>query len=333
MKNVFRGMTKSQGFVCRSPAMKPVKEFLLKHSGTSNPLIIEGESGTGKEFAARLIHYSGPRKKSVFSTLSITSLPPEYVFEELFDERTGKLNNTRGGSLLLKELWALPKTDQEKLAGILEDDRKGRRTPLRVYDVRLMMTSTMDLDKSVECNFVESELKKVIQNSRVLIPPLRRRPSDIKELSEFFMEQMFKDLDRPPPGIDTLVIDRFTEYHWPGNVKELKDVIRQIVVKVSGKRVEERHLKGVLPMVEDDLAIDKFSIEELVRAKLLSFLNRIRGYRVEGLYFEIMSRVERPLLELVLQETGGNQLKAAKLLGINRNTLREKIKKKNIKIR
>lgn len=332
MKKPFCGM-KTQGFVCKSPAMKPVNEFLLKHAGTNAPVIIEGESGTGKEFAARLVHYSGPRRKGVFSTLSITSLPPECVFEELFDDRTGRLHNTRGGSLLLKELWALPKKDQEKLAGILEDDRKGRHTPLRVYDVRLMTTSTMDLEQSVECNFVAPELKKALQYNRILIPPLRRRPSDIRVLAELFMAQMFRDLGRSAPRLDSPVVDRFTEYHWPGNVKELKDVMRRIVVKVSGKRVQEHHLKGILPMVEDDFSIDKFSIEELVRAKLLSFLNRIRGYRVEGLYSEIMSRVERPLLELVLEETGGNQLHAAKLLGINRNTLRDKIKKKNIIIR
>lgn len=321
------------GFVAKSPAMAPVSDFLSKQSKTNLPIIIEGEAGTGKEFAARFLHYNSPRREAPFSTLSLTSLPPEHVFNELFSVTTGKFQGTRGGSLVLKELWAMPKKDQKRLLEILADDRWKDKTPLEVWDVRLIMTSSMSLEKSVESKFVDPELKKVLQQNRVLIPPLRRRPSDIGGLCELFLERMTNDLGRANPRMDARVVDRLTEYDWPGNIKELKDIVRRIVVQVTENRITEHHLKGILPMVEDDIPVDRYSLEELMRAKLGTFLKRIRGYHVEGLYSEVMSRVETPLLELVLEETGGNQLKAAKILGINRNTLRKKVRKKSIRVR
>jgi two-component system, NtrC family, nitrogen regulation response regulator GlnG len=321
------------GLVSESPSMTPVVEFLSQHSKTRGPIIIEGERGTGKEFAARFVHYTGRRAKAPFSTLSVTALPPELVSEELYQPGIGRLHQARGGSLLLKELWALPKRDQRRLAEILEDDDKRDKTPLEVYDVRLMMTSSMELEAAVRSNFVEPELKRVLSTRRIVMPPLRRRPSDIPELANLFMDQMIRDLDRPPLEVDPRVFELFVDYHWPGNIEELKDVVRQLVAKVPGRKLHEGHLTGLLPTVEEEISLERFSLEELVRAKLKSFFYRIRGFRVEGLYAEVMSRVERPLIELILAETNGNQLRAAKLLGINRNTLRKKIQKMKLRVR
>jgi two-component system nitrogen regulation response regulator GlnG len=126
-------------------------------------------------------------------------------------------------------------------------------------------------------------------------------------------------------------MDRLTGYGWPGNVSELKSVIRQLVVRGGDGRIREHHLQGLLPSVDEELPLERHSLEELVRAKLKGFLNRIRGYRIEGLHAEVMARVERPLIELVLEQTRGNQLQAAKILGMNRNTLRKKIRAHGIR--
>jgi DNA-binding NtrC family response regulator len=309
--------------------MRDVVDLLDEAADRQGPVIVEGEAGTGKEFAARYIHYSGQRSAGAFSTLQVTVLPPELLDVELYESPTGKLHQTQGGSLLLKEMWAMPRRSQARLARILES-AASERTPLRAHDVRLMMTSSMPLDEAVATDFVDPLLADLLQSRRIMLPPLRRRPSDIEVLTELFLRQMADDLDRPRFRISPRVIDRMAEYGWPGNVAELKQVVRQLVVRSADGKLEEAHLEGLLPSVEEDLPLDRYSLEELIRAKLKRFLQRIRGYRVEGLHAEVMGRVERPLLELVMQETGGNQVKAAGILGINRNTLRKKLRRLSV---
>jgi two-component system nitrogen regulation response regulator GlnG len=316
--------------VAKSPAMGGVVKTLQKATVADGPLLIEGEAGTGKEFAARYVHYSGFRRNRPFSTLQITAVPPELIEKELYHTATGKLRQARGGSLLLKELWALPHSAQKRLADILlavNNTTAGReQTPLEINAVRLMMTSSMGLDEAVACDFVVPELATLLDRRRVVLPPLRRRPSDIKVLADHFFAEIATDLECSGFEVSQRVVEQMEAYGWPGNVAELKNVVRQLVTRSVDGKVEEEHLTGLVATVDQEVPLDKFSLEELVRAKLKTFLQRIQGYRVEGLYTEVMSRVERPLLELVIRETGGNQVQAASILGINRNTLRKKLR-------
>lgn len=317
----------------QSPAMAPVMQAIQTAAQEDCPVLLEGEPGTGKEFLARYIHYSSSRKKNPFSSLEITAVPPEFVHQELYGHITGRLGRVRGGTVLLKELWALPRDSQKRLARLLNGNALTDETPQEVYDVRVMTTSSMSLDEAVHSSFVEPALQTTLAPCRIVVPPLRRRPSDIPLLTEYFLRQFSAESERRLPTLDTRVVDRLTEYSWPGNISELKFVVRQLLVRGYRGCIIESDLQGLLPSVDDDLPLERHSLEELVRAKLENFLNRIKGYRIEGLHAEVMARVERPLIELVLEQTRGNQLQAAKILGMNRNTLRKKIKAHGIRWR
>lgn len=315
----------------QSPAMASVMQAIQTAARKEGPVLLEGEPGTGKEFLARYIHYSSPRKKKPFSSLEITAVPTEFVHQELYSRATGRFGRVRGGTVLLKELWALPHNLQKRLARLLIGDALRDETPPEVYDVRVMTSSSMPLDEALHYSFVEPALHTSLAPCRIIVPPLRRRPSDIPLLTDYFLAQISAESGHARPAMEARVKDRMAEYSWPGNISELKSVVRKLVVRASEGRITEAHLQGLLPSVDDDLPLERHSLEELVRAKLKNFLNRIRGYRIEGLFAEVMARVERPLLELVLEQTRGNQLQAAKILGMNRNTLRKKIKAHGIR--
>ncbi len=323
--------------VSASPAMASVVEALEKASNSDSPVLLEGEQGVGKEFVARLIHLSSYRRENAFETLLPPALPAQMAAEELFGVQARKLRQAAGGTLLLKEVWRFPSAVQRRLAEALALDTSRDQTPIAVHDVWLMMSSRVALeDASREgllapplANWPKAGWKNV---QRIHIPPLRRRPADIPRLVELFNLEHAEEMDRPPLSFPGQIIDRFAGYSWPGNVSELKSVIYRLHATHQGSEVEESHLAGLLPQVEDELPLSRFGLEDLVRAKLRTFLARIRGYHVEDLHAQVLSQVERPLMELVLEQTSGNQLQAAKVLGINRNTLRKKIRNLGIRL-
>lgn len=323
--------------VAKSPAMEPVVEAIGRAAESDAPVLLEGEQGVGKEFIARLIHLSSYRQERAFETLLPPALPADLAAEELFGVQARKLRQASGGTLLLKEVWRFPSAVQRRLAEALAWDTTQDRTPIAVHDVWLMMSSRVALeDASREgllapplANWPRSTWKNV---QRIALPPLRRRPADIPLLVELFNAEHALEMERERLVFPAQVIDRFTGYSWPGNVSELKSVIYRLHTSLRSNQVEESHLSGLVPQVEDELPLSRFGLEDLVRAKLRTFLSRIKGYHVEDLHAQVISQVERPLVELVLEQTKGNQLQAAKVLGINRNTLRKKIRNLGIRL-
>lgn len=323
--------------VSESPAMMAVVDAITHAAENDAPVLLEGEQGVGKEFVARLIHLSSYRHQNAFETLLPPALPADLAAEELFGVQARKLRQASGGTLLLKEVWRFPSAVQQRLAEALALDTDRDQTPIAVHDVWLMMSSRVALeDASREgllapplANWPRATWKNV---QRISLPPLRRRPADIPLLVEQFNTEHAKEMDRDPLKFSPQVIDRFTGYAWPGNVSELRSVIYRLHTTLRTAHVEESHLSGLVPQVEDELPLSRFGLEDLVRAKLRTFLSRIKGYHVEDLHAQVISQVERPLVELVLEQTKGNQLQAAKVLGINRNTLRKKIRNLGIRL-
>ncbi|HEX4449595.1 MAG TPA: helix-turn-helix domain-containing protein, partial [Kofleriaceae bacterium] len=133
------------------------------------------------------------------------------------------------------------------------------------------------------------------------------------------------EIGRAKPSISTRAHDRLAGYPWPGNVAELKSIARRLVVRVSRTRIEAGDVDEVLPTVATRVPLEDLAFEEIVKAKLSGLLARIDGYPIHDLYDKVLERVERPLFDLVLEHTGGNQVKAAEVLGLNRNTLRKKL--------
>ncbi len=323
--------------VSESPAMQPVVEAIERTAENDSPVLLEGEQGVGKEFVARLIHLNSYRKDNAFETLLPPALPADLAAEELFGVQARKLRQASGGTLLLKEVWRFPSAVQRQLAEALAWDTERDQTPIAVHDVWLMMSSRVALEDATRegllapplANWPRAGWKNV---QRISVPPLRRRPADIPVLIELFNEEHAQEMDHDPLIFPPQVIDRIAGYAWPGNVSELKSVIYRLHTSLRTPHVEESHLSGLVPQVEDELPLSRFGLEDLVRAKLRTFLSRIKGYHVEDLHAQVISQVERPLVELVLEQTKGNQLQAAKVLGINRNTLRKKIRNLGIRL-
>lgn len=311
--------------------MVPVLDAIGKAVDNDTPVLLEGEQGVGKEFVARLIHHGSHRRQKAFETLLPPALPAALAAEELFGVQARKLRQASGGTLLLKEVWRFPNAVQRRLAEALGTETARDQTPLVVHDVWLMMSSRVALEDASREGLMapplaERPLSAWHRVQRISLPPLRRRPADIPVLIEVFNREHASETRRAPLCFTPQVIDRLIGYSWPGNVSELKGVIYRLYSTVHSTQVDESHLTGVVPQVEDELPLSRFGLEDLVRAKLRTFLGRIKGYHVEDLHAQVIGQVERPLVELVLEQTRGNQLQAAKVLGINRNTLRKKIR-------
>lgn len=307
-----------------SDEMAAVLAQVEEAAASDSPVLIEGEPGTGRELVARTIHYAGPRRGADFVALKATTIPKRLLEGELFGVRSGTLRRAHGGTLLVKDVDALPAGPQRGLARVLK--RRRGDDPGESFDVRVIGASDGDLHESVAAAFFDRELYERMV-TRIRIPPLRRRLADLPKLVRRFLAQAGEELGRARPRINDAALDRMAKYPWPGNVAELKDVARRLLLALKDRRatIDAATVSGVLPKVSERIPVEDMSFEELVRGKLSGFLRRVDGYPVEGLYDDVIARVERPLLTLVMEHSGGNQLRAAQILGLNRNTLRAKL--------
>ena len=315
-----------------SPDMAKVVEQVEDAADSDAPVLIEGEPGTGRELVARTIHYAGPRRGADFVALKAATIPRDLLEGELFGARGGTLRRANGGTLLVKDVDALPPGPQRGLAKVLR--RREREESGELYDVRIIGASDGDLGEAVASAVFDRELYDRL-GVRIRIPPLRKRLADLPKLARRFLQQAGDELGRNVPKLHDGALERMAKYPWPGNVAELKDVARRLVLGWKGQgakrpAIDAALVDDVLPKVEQRIPVEDMSFEELVRSKLKGFLRRVDGYPIDNLYDEVIGRVERPLLALVLEHAKGNQLRAAEILGLNRNTLRKKLAQHNL---
>jgi two-component system nitrogen regulation response regulator GlnG len=290
---------------------------------SDGPVLIEGEPGTGRELVARTIHYAGSRRAGDFVSVKATNIPRARLEEELISGRT--LRRANGGTLLVKDLDTLPRGPQKSLARVLQRKKKEREESGEQLDIRVMGSTDGDLAQSVAAEYFDRELYEKLGARKICIPPLRRRLADLPRLIKHFFNQVGEEVGRTRVAITDRALDRLSKYPWPGNVAELKDVARRLVLRLKRGPVDVADVEAVLPQVGERIPVEDMAFEELVRAKLRGFLLRVDGYPVDNLYDDVISRVERPLLALVMEHAGQNQLRAAEILGLNRNTLRKKL--------
>jgi two-component system nitrogen regulation response regulator GlnG len=317
-----------------SPEMAKVVEQVEDAADNDAPVLIEGEPGSGRELVARTIHYAGPRRGADFVALKAATIPRELLEGELFGARGGTLRRANGGTLLVKDVDTLPPGPQRGLAKVLR--RREREETGELYDVRIIGASDGDLGEAVASAVFDRELYDRL-GVRIRIPPLRKRLADLPKLAKRFLTQAGEDLGVIAPRIHDGALDRMAKYPWPGNVAELKDVARRLVLGWKGQGTNAKRsaidaalVDQILPKVEERIPSEDMSFEELVRSKLKGFLRRVDGYPIDNLYDEVIGRVERPLLALVMEYAKGNQLRAAEILGLNRNTLRKKLAQHNL---
>ncbi len=314
--------------VTESAAMRAIAGQVEAYADGNAPVVITGEHGTGRELVARVLHQRGPRRNKRFIAVrpnfetSDVSPPSSRESRDGCERADRALSAAAGGTLLVKDITDLSALSQRTLRRAMRD----RDNPkVDGPDVHVVATADVELDLAVSANIVSREFYDVFAARRIDVPPLRGRLEDLPVLFERWVRHYAKEVGRACPTISTRAHERMTAYPWPGNVGELKSVARRLVVRVHRSRIEAGDVSEVLPMVAARVPLEDLSFEDMVKAKLVGLLARIDGYPVHDLYDKVLARVERPLFDLVLAHTGGNQLKAAALLGLNRNTLRKKL--------
>ncbi len=327
----------------RTPAMQEVYKVIGRVAPTDATVLIQGETGTGKELVAKAIHYHSARN-GPFVALNCSAIPNELLESELFgyergaftgavERRIGKFEAAAAGTLFLDEIADMPLGLQVKLLRVLQErefTRVGGRDAIRV-DVRIIAASNQDLDGAVRAGRFREDLFFRLNVVRIQVPPLRDRRGDIPELIEFFIDKVNHELGTAFVGVSDDARELLVRHSWPGNVRELENAMLRAAVLARGGRMlmrEDFDLAGQ-PRAT---AAETLPLEEAVRRRLAELLQADATATPGDLHAVLISAVERPLIEVVLQRAGGNQVKAAEMLGINRNTLRKKITELGIDI-
>jgi two-component system nitrogen regulation response regulator GlnG len=303
----------------RSTAMQDVYRIMARSAGTDMTVLIEGETGSGKEAAARAIHQFSRRKSQTFVRLGLAGAPGAAVTAALFNA-DGDAAQARGGTLFIDDVDALTADGQTALERYLD-----RRGPDGESDVRIIAASSRPLGVlSLEGGF-RADLYYRLAIVTIRIPPLRERLEDVGDLARAFLVRARRE-GLPEKGIDASAIELLKTHNWPGNVRELENLLRRVAALRPEPLITAREIAGEM----NALRIEKIAapsggetIEDVLKPRLAALL--ASGDAPSNVYDRAVEAVERPLIELALQATRGNQIRAAGLLGINRNTLRKKI--------
>jgi two-component system nitrogen regulation response regulator GlnG len=304
--------------VADSPAMRAVAQQVEQYAEGDAPVMITGEHGVGRELVARVLHQASPRKTGRFIAVRPTfegADVPAHAGDDACERAKRALRAAAGGTLVVKDVSDLSAPSQKTLKRAIREE----------HECQVVATADADVDHAVEAQIVSRDFYDLFAARRIEVPPLRERVEDLPILFERWVKHYAAEVGRSKPTISSRAHERLRAYPWPGNVAELKSIARRLVVRVSRSRVEAGDVDEVLPKVAQRVPMEDLAFEEMVKAKLAGLLARIDGYPVHDLYDTVVARVERPLFELVLAHTGGNQVKAAEILGLNRNTLRKKL--------
>jgi two-component system nitrogen regulation response regulator GlnG len=319
--------------VGRSAAILEVFKTIGRVASRDVAVLVTGESGTGKELVARAIHQASPRATAAFVAVNAAAIPRELLESELFghergaftgavESRPGRFREASGGTLFLDEIGDMPLELQAKLLRVLQSGEVssvgGRRA--EKVDVRVIAATHRDLDALVREGRFREDLLYRLRVVPIHIPPMRERAEDIPVLAEHFAARYARELGTEARWLSDDTVEFLCGYEWPGNVRELENAIKRALVLAGHEVLTPEDF--VFLRAPAAAAAEGGSLEERVTAEVRAL---IQGGAEGDLYRALIERVERPLLAVALAHTGGNQLRAAALLGINRNTLRKKI--------
>jgi two-component system nitrogen regulation response regulator GlnG len=331
-----REVTLPDTLIGRSPAMVEVYKEIGRVARTEMTVLLMGESGTGKELVARAIHANSSRARGPFITVNMAAIPRDLMESELYghergaftgaaERRPGKFELATGGTLFLDEIGEMPVELQAKLLRVLQEreiDRVGGSKPLPV-DVRIIAATNADLSRSVEEGRFRRDLYYRLAVVPIRLPPLREREGDVILLARHFSTRYGEQLRGRPVTLARDAEPLLAAHAWPGNVRELQNVIQRALLKLPGTRLTARDLGGFLPAS----AVSERGVGGLIDAVL-------DGPEPEGgRYGAALAAIEGPLIAAAMARTRGNQLRAAQLLGMNRNTLRERMRALGMKPR
>jgi len=334
MAKVSKRTNAQRHLIAESEAMHKVVGLIEQVAPTDEPVIIVGEPGSGRELVARILHASSRRKNKELVIVSATAAPKQLFSTAADCTSTSKLRQADGGTMLIKHFYEMSRSSQRRLSRLLRpaDQRKSRSRSKKVNadaDVRFIGMCDMDLTLADKAGVLNPELYARVRERQIVVPPLRDRVADIPALTaqlvRLYARQFGKNQGRSRMTLSTRACDRLAQYPWPGNVAELKSIARRLVLRAKSTRITAGDVDAILPVVAERVPLEDMAFEDVVRSKLTALLRRVEGYDLTDLYADVVARVERPMLEVVMSHTGNNQLRAAEVLGLNRNTLRRKL--------
>lgn len=341
----------------KGPAMQEIYRTIARLTTADLTVMINGESGTGKELVARALHDYGRRRAGPFVPINMAAIPRELIESELFghergaftgatNRNQGRFEQAHGGTLFLDEIGDMPPEAQTRLLRVLQEGEfttVGGRAPIRA-NVRIIAATHRDLRAAIRQGQFREDLFYRLNVVPIRLPPLRERVEDIQDLARHFLDRARAE-GLPAKSLDMAATAALRAHRWPGNVRELENVMRRLaalwpdeVITAEAVRPElaeaGRHAEDGLEPAPAAVAGAAASLsgapEPLSRAierHIKQFLaNHREGAGANDIYERVLAEVERPLIQMTLSATRGNQIKAAAMLGLNRNTLRKKIR-------
>ncbi|MEQ8965163.1 MAG: nitrogen regulation protein NR(I) [Azospirillaceae bacterium] len=333
----------------RSPAMQEIYRVMARLMATDLTVMITGESGTGKELVARALHDYGKRSGGPFVAINMAAIPRELIESELFGHEkgaftgatqrsSGRFEQAQGGTLFLDEIGDMPMEAQTRLLRVLQEGEYttvGGRTAIRA-DVRIVAATHRDLRHHIRQGLFREDLFYRLNVVPIRLPPMRERTEDIPALARHFFEQAAEE-GLPLKSLDNGALDRLKQHRWPGNVRELENLVRRLAAlysqEVIGTDVVELELADAAPPGQPAEDGQSEGLSAAVERHLKDYFAAHKDtLPASGLYDRVLQEIERPLITISLGATKGNQIKAAQLLGLNRNTLRKKIRELDIQV-
>ena len=329
---------KGDHMIGNSPMIQEVYKMIGRVAGMDVNILIRGESGTGKELVARAIYQHSHRSQQQFLAVNCAAIPETLLESELFGyekgaftgashRKIGKFEQVNDGTIFLDEIGDMSLSTQAKILRVLQEgclERLGGDQTIKV-DVRIIAATNQNLEKEIEAGRFREDLYYRIKVVTITLPPLRFRKQDIAELIDYFFEKHAITFNKQGLSISPQAVEKMKNYHWPGNIRELENIIKRAIVLCKGNVVtEDLVVEEFQPVAEADV--------NLIRADFggANFDELVKKF--EGrLYDELIAQTEKTLIEQVLQYTGGNQVQAANILGVSRVMLRERIEKYHIK--
>ncbi|HEY8595687.1 MAG TPA: nitrogen regulation protein NR(I) [Devosiaceae bacterium] len=334
--------------VGRSAAMQDIYRALARLMQTDLTVMVTGESGTGKELVARALHNFGKRRNGPFIAINMAAIPRDLIEAELFGHEkgaftgatarsSGRFEQAEGGTLFLDEIGDMPMEAQTRLLRVLQEGEYtmvGGRTSIKT-DVRIVAATHRDLSQMIRQGLFREDLYYRLNVVPIRLPPLRERLDDIGDLVAHFLKLAERD-GETPKAVAADAIKLMQQYSWPGNIRELENLIRRLSALYADETISAEIVKSELNMVAGPAA-SAMAMPADIGAAMEAHLSQIlRSHEPDlpppGLYQRVLDKVEVPLISMCLNACGGNQIKAAELLGLNRNTLRKKIRAHGIEI-
>jgi two-component system nitrogen regulation response regulator GlnG len=337
--------------VGRSPAMQEIYRIIARLTQTDLTVMIVGESGTGKELVARALHDFGRRRKGPFVAVNMAAIPRELIESELFGHENGaftgatarvagRFEQAEGGTLFLDEIGDMPLEAQTRLLRVLQQGEYtsvGGNSPIRT-NIRIIAATHRDLRQLINQGQFREDLFFRLNVVPLRLPPLRERLEDIPDLVRHFLARATQE-GLPRKELTAEAIARLRDYRWPGNVRELENLLRRLVAieiedTIAAASVTRELSTAPVAMASEAGGGAHESLAEFAENYLARYFAAFAPASLPpaGLYDRILAEIEPPLLRAALAATGGNQLRAADLLGINRNTLRTKLRDRQIRV-